>query len=129
MTLELRTVISVDDFEGTLRFYRDVIGMPVADEWDTEMGHGILLEAGRATLEIFDRKQQRSIDLLEAGREVSGDVRLAIKVEDVDDTYHRAVVDGTPLESHPIDAPWGDRIARLRSPHGLQLTLFGDGAG
>lgn len=122
---ELRTVISVDDFESALRFYRDIIGMPVVDEWDTEMGHGILLAAGTATLEIFDRAQQRSIDMLEAGRPVSGEVRLAIRVDDVDDTFHRAVVGGAPLMSHPIVAPWGDRIARLQTPHGMQLTLFG----
>lgn len=124
MVHELRTVVSVDDFDRVLAFYRDTLGMPVLADWDTEMGHGILLDAGRATLEIFDRAQQRSIDLLEAGRPVSGDVRLAIKVDDVDATFHAAVLAGHPLMSHPIDAPWGDRIARLQTPHGLQLTLF-----
>jgi catechol 2,3-dioxygenase-like lactoylglutathione lyase family enzyme len=117
-------VITVDDFDRVLRFYRDELGLPQSEEWDTDAGHGVLLDAGRATLEIFDRRQHESIDTLEAGRVTEGDVRLALRIDDVDATFHQLVVDGAPLMSHPIDAPWGDRIARLQTPHGMQLTLF-----
>ena len=123
---ELRMVITVDDFEESLRFYRDVLGLTQAAEWDSEMGHGVLFEAGRGTLELFDRKQKESIDTLEAGRLTPGDVRLALKIDDVDATFHQLVVEGTPLMSHPIDAPWGARLASLTPPHGMQLTLFAD---
>lgn len=121
---ELRMVITVDDFDEALHFYRDTLGLELAEEWDTDMGHGILFEVGRGTLELFDRRQKESIDTLEAGRVTPGDVRLALHVDDVDATFHRLVVAGAPLMSHPIDAPWGDRIARLQTPHGMQLTLF-----
>jgi catechol 2,3-dioxygenase-like lactoylglutathione lyase family enzyme len=124
MPHELRTVITVDDFDKTVEFYRDALEMPIVSEWDRGDGRGVLLDAGRATLEIFDHEQRRSIDMLEAGRPVSGDVRLAIKVDDVDETFHRAVLAGASLMSHPLVAPWGDRVARLEAPHGLQLTLF-----
>ena len=123
-THELRMVITVDDFDAAFHFYRDVLGLSLAEDWDTEMGHGVLFEVGRGTLELFDRKQKESVDHLEAGRVTPGDVRLAIQVDDVDGTFHELVVAGTPLMSHPIDAPWGDRIARLQTPHGMQLTLF-----
>ena len=124
---ELRMVITVDDFERAVEFYRDTLGMSVAAEFSQGGGHAMLLDAGRATLEIFDRKQKEAIDELEAGRLVEGDVRLALKVDDVDSTYHELVVEGAPLMAHPFDAPWGDRIARLQTPHGMQLTLFADG--
>ncbi len=125
-TQELRTVVAVDDFEKVVRFYRDVVGLDVDEEWDRDDGRGIIFEGGRATLEIFDRKQKESNDVLEAGRVVDGDVRLALKVDDVDSAFHTLVVDGAPLMAHPIDAPWGHRIARLTTPHGMQLTLFAD---
>jgi predicted enzyme related to lactoylglutathione lyase len=125
-TQELRTVIAVDDFEKVVRFNRDVVGLDVDEEWDRDDGRGIVFEGGRATLEIFDRTQKESNDVLEAGRVLDGDVRLALKVDDVDSAFHTLVVDGAPLMAHPIDAPWGHRIARLTTPHGMQLTLFAD---
>ena len=123
---ELRMVITVDDFDAAVAFYRDQVGMSVAAEWENQVGRSILLDGGKATLEIFDRAQKFAIDRLEAGRETPGDVRIALNVDDVDGLYHQLVVDGAPLMSHPIDAPWGDRIARLQTPHGMQLTLFGE---
>ena len=124
---EMRTVITVDDFETALHFYRDVVGLPIAEEWDTDDGHGVLFEAGRATLELFDRRQKDSIDALEAGRSTPGDVRIAFEVADVDGMFHDLAVAGAPVMSHPLDAPWGDRIARMQTPHGMQLTLFATG--
>jgi len=122
---ELRMIIAVDDFDGVIGFYRDTVGLAVQSEWDGDDGRGILFDAGRAVLEIFDRKQQESTDLLEAGR-VGGDVRMALKVDDVDDSFHRLDVAGAPLMAHPLDAPWGHRVARLKTPHGMQLTLFSE---
>jgi len=123
---ELWMVIAVDDFDKAARFYRDVVGMDVDSEWDGDKGRGILFDAGKATLEVLDRKQKESNDVLEAGRVIEGDVRMALKVDDVDSAFHTLVVDGAPLMAHPIDAPWGHRLARLTTPHGMQLTLFAD---
>ena len=123
---ELRMVIAVDDFDKVVRFYRDVVGLDVDSEWDRDDGRGVLFDAGKATLEVFDRKQKESNDEFEAGRVIEGDVRMALKVDDVDSTFHTLVVDGAPLMAHPIDAPWGHRLARLTTPHGMQLTLFSD---
>ena len=123
---ELRMVITVDNYDKVVRFYRDIVGLSVDSEWNNERGRGVLLDAGKATLEIFDRNQKESNDLLEAGRVVDGDVRMALRVDDVDGDFHRLVVDGAPLMAHPLDAPWGHRIARLKTPHGMQLTLFSD---
>ena len=123
---ELRVVIAVDDYERAVGFYRDTLGMQVESEWDRDDGRGVLLGGGKAVLEIFDRPQKESNDEFEAGRVVPGDVRLALRVDDVDSTFHQLVVDGAPLMSHPMDAPWGHRLARLQSPHGMQLTLFAD---
>ena len=123
---ELRMVIAVDDFDKVVRFYRDVVELDVDSEWDRDDGRGVLFDAGKATLEVFDRKQKESNDEFEAGRVIEGDVRMALKVDDVDSTFHTLVVDGAPLMAHPIDAPWGHRLARLTTPHGMQLTLFSD---
>ena len=49
-----------------------------ATDWSGEGGRVILLEAGHATLELFDERQAESVDRIEAGRRVSGHVRLAV---------------------------------------------------
>jgi uncharacterized glyoxalase superfamily protein PhnB len=86
----------------------------------------ILLDAGRATLELFDERQAESVDRIEAGNRVSGPVRLAIEVADLDGTAQRLVAGGAAAEAEPVVPPWGGRNVRLRAPDGMQLTLFSE---
>lgn len=63
-------------------------------------------------------------DFDEAGRRVSGQVRLALQVDDVEGEAQRLVAAGAHAEAPPVVPPWGGRNARLRTPDGMQLTLF-----
>lgn len=76
---ELRVALTVADFDGALRFYRDALGLEQLADWSSETGRVILLEAGRATLELLDESQAESVDAIEAGGRVSGAVRLALE--------------------------------------------------
>ena len=86
-----------------------------------------MLEAGRATLELFDSAQAESVDAIEAGRRVSGPVRFALQVEDSGEMAERLVAAGAERVAEPVIAPWGDRNARVQAPDGMQLTLFTPG--
>jgi uncharacterized glyoxalase superfamily protein PhnB len=55
---------------------------------------------------------------------VAGPVRLALEVPDSEETAHRLVEAGAEEVAPPVTPPWGDRNVRLRTPEGLQLTLF-----
>ncbi|HYM66587.1 MAG TPA: VOC family protein, partial [Patescibacteria group bacterium] len=81
-TKEMRLVLTVDDFESATRYFRDVLGMKQVADWQNDGGHAVLLDAGRATVEIFDEAQARAIDLVEVGRRVAGPVRVAFEVAD-----------------------------------------------
>ena len=120
----MRVVLTVPDFDEALAFYRDALGLEQLADWSSGDGRVVLLDAGRATLELFDERQAESVDRIEAGRRVSGTVRLAIEVEDVDGTARRLVASGAEAEADPVVPPWGGRNARLRAPDGMQLTLF-----
>jgi hypothetical protein len=85
-----------------------------------------LLEAGRATLELMDEAQAALVDRIEAGRRVSGPVRLAVQVDELEETARRLVASGAEQVGDPVMPPWGGRNARLQTPDGLQLTLFTD---
>lgn len=121
---ELRLVLTVDDFDQAMRFFRDVLGLPQMAVWENDGGHAVLLDAGRATLEIFDHAQARAIDEIEVGRPVAGRVRVAFQVSDSASTANDLVKAGAQILGGPVITPWGDRNVRLRGPDGIQLTLF-----
>ena len=122
--MKLRIALTVADFDEAVAFYRDALGLEQVADWSGEDGRVILLDAGRAELELFDERQAESVDRIEAGRRVSGTVRLAVEVDDLDRAVQRLVAAGATAEAEPVVPPWGGRNARLRAPDGMQLTLF-----
>lgn len=124
---ELRITLTVDDFDAAVRLYRDALGLPEVADWSSEQGRVLLLDAGRATLELFDDAQAAMVDDLEVGRRVSGAVRLALQVPDADASAVELVGAGASAVADPVDTPWGDRNARVTAPDGMQLTLFTPG--
>ena len=124
--MELRIALTVEDFDQAVAFYRDTLGLEQLADWSGDAGRVILLDAGRATLELFDERQAESVDRIEAGRRVSGPVRFAISADDLEATAHRLVAAGAEAMAPPVVPPWGGRNARLRTPDGMQLTLFSE---
>jgi catechol 2,3-dioxygenase-like lactoylglutathione lyase family enzyme len=121
---ELRVALTVQDFARALAFYRDTLGLEQIADWSSETGRVVVLDAGRATLELLDDDQAETVDAIEAGQRVSGSVRLALQVADSEDMAQRLVVAGAVQVAPPVVTPWGDRNARVRAPDGMQLTLF-----
>ena len=121
---ELRVALTVPDFSQALAFYRDTLGLEQLADWSSETGRVVVLEAGRATLELLDDAQAETVDTIEAGRRVSGTVRLALQVDDSEDIAERLVAAGAIRVAPLVVTPWGDRNARVQAPDGMQLTLF-----
>jgi catechol 2,3-dioxygenase-like lactoylglutathione lyase family enzyme len=121
--LELRVALTTSDYEALVRFYTEGLGLEPAALW-TDAGRAMLLELGRATVEIFDDDHAEEVDRLEVGQRVSGPVRFAIQVPDVDAALKRVLDYGATLVHEPVMTPWGDYNARVQSPDGLQVTLF-----
>ena len=121
---ELRVVLTVDDLAEALRLYRDGLGLSTVKEWATPDGSGVILAAGRATLELIDRAHAAVIDQVEVGRRVAGPVRLAFGVQNVDAESESLRHFGAQALHEPVQTPWGDRNRRMAAPDGMQLTLF-----
>lgn len=117
-------VLTVSDFDEAVRFYRDVLGLEQVADWSSDDGSVVLLEAGRATLELMDEPQAALVDRIEAGRRVAGPVRLAFEVADSEETARRLVEGGAEEVAAAVAPPWGGRNARVQAPDGMQLTLF-----
>ena len=71
----------------------------------------MILDAGRATLELFDPQQAETLDRIEVGRRVSGVVRFALHVDDPAAAAEELVAAGATLEHEPVRTWWGDRNA------------------
>jgi catechol 2,3-dioxygenase-like lactoylglutathione lyase family enzyme len=121
---ELRVALTVENFDEALAFYRDALGLEELAMWVAEGTRGVLLGAGRATLELFDEGQAAMVDEIEVGRRVAGPVRIALEVADSAAAANRLVEAGAEQLAEPVETPWGDRNVRLRGPDGMQLTLF-----
>jgi catechol 2,3-dioxygenase-like lactoylglutathione lyase family enzyme len=121
---QLRVTLTVDDFDGALALYRDALGLEEIADWSSDAGRVVVLDAGRATLELFDEAQAAMVDRIEVGRRVSGQVRLALQVPDSEAAARRMIDAGAEHVASAVTTPWGDRNARVRAPNGVQLTLF-----
>lgn len=122
--LELRVAFTVKDFERAVKFYSEGLGIEPAAIWNNGEGHALVLDMGRATLELFDEAQAETIDSLEAGKRVSGPIRFALQVPDLNTAMEKLLAHGATLVHPPVMTPWGDYNVRLQDPDGMQITLF-----
>ena len=124
LVLELRVALTTKEFEKLSAFYRAGLGLEPSHEWPQDQGRSLVLDLGRATLEVFDEKQAQTIDQFEVGRHVSGPVRFALQVPDLNAAVKRLEEHGAKLVHDPVTAPWGDQTARFEDPDGMQITLY-----
>jgi catechol 2,3-dioxygenase-like lactoylglutathione lyase family enzyme len=124
---ELRLALTVERYEEAVAFYRDLLGLPVLESFEGPgegPGGGVVLDAGRATLELLSVGQAELVDEIEVGSRVAGPVRVALEVADSAELASRLAAGGAEPLADPVVTPWSHRNVRLRAPDGLQLTLF-----
>ena len=128
---QLRLVVHAEDYDGALRFFRDVLGMPEQEAYSGDGGAEVaILDAGRATLEIANSAQADMIDDVEVGSRVAGHFRVALEVDDCAAASQTAVDGGAVPVAPPTRTPWNSVNARFDAPGEVHLTLFqelGDG--
>ena len=81
--LELRVALTSRDYERSVKFYCDGLGIEPAAIWNNGGGRALILDMGKATLEIFDEIQAETIDQIEAEQRISGQIRFALEVPDL----------------------------------------------
>lgn len=122
---QLRLVVHAEDYDGALRFFRDVLGMPEEEAYTGDGGAEVtILGAGRATLEIANTAQVEMIDEVEVGRRVAPHFRVALEVGDAAAATTAGVEGGATQVAPPTRTPWSSLNARLDVPGGVHLTLF-----
>jgi catechol 2,3-dioxygenase-like lactoylglutathione lyase family enzyme len=107
--LQSRVLYRPVDYQASVAFYRDVVGLHIFREWAT----GTVFFLGGGLLEL-----SRS-----AGPVTDDKLSLWLHVRDVDAELARLAGAGVEVVEAPADQPWGLREARVRDPDGLMLVL------
>jgi catechol 2,3-dioxygenase-like lactoylglutathione lyase family enzyme len=107
--LQSRVLYRPADYQRSVAFYREVVGLHVFREWAT----GTVFFLGGGLLEI-----SRS-----AGPVTDDKFSLWLQVRDVDAEFARLQAAGVTVVEAPVDEPWGLREGRIRDPDGLMLVL------
>lgn len=122
---QLRLVVRTEDYDDAVRFYRDTLAMPEEASYTTGAARVMILDAGRATLELSNPAQVDHIDTAEVGRTgVSPPWRVALEVDDAAATTGRLERAGATVIAEPTETPWGSLSSRLSAPADVQLTIF-----
>ena len=121
---EMRVALTSSDYERLVKFYSAGLGLEPAELWNNGQGKALILNMGNATLELFDETQAQTVDQIEAGKRISGQVRFALQVPDLKAAMERLLVHGATLVHPAVVTPWGDKNARFQDPDGMQITLF-----
>jgi lactoylglutathione lyase len=121
---EMRLVVTAEDYDQALHFYRDALGLKQRAAFVSPGGHVAILEAGKATLELADPHHAAFIDEVEVGKRVAGHVRVAFKVDDSAKVTTTLKEAGANVLADVRQTPWNSLNSRLEGPAALQLTLF-----
>jgi len=122
---QLRLVVEAEDYDDAVAFYRDVLGMPEEAAFaEGEEDRVVILEAGRATLEIASPAHKVAIDRVEAGGRPSRRIRVAFEVDDSAATTRELEAAGATVVAEPVETPWRSLNSRLEAPADLEITLF-----
>jgi catechol 2,3-dioxygenase-like lactoylglutathione lyase family enzyme len=118
---EFRVILEALDFEETVAFYRDTLGLEQLDTWDRPEGKGALLRAGGGLIEVVDRLP-RLPD--RGGAPVARDARLAIQVDNMDAAHRRLAEAKVRILRGLTTQPSGHRTLTFLGPDGLPISLF-----
>lgn len=111
--------VFVTDWEKSLAFYTDTLGMPVVFA-EPEMGWAEL-DTGAAHLAV----ERVEPDDGESGDLTGRFVAVSLRVEDIEKAYAELLSRGVDFVEAPEKQPWGGVLAHFRDPDGNVLTLLG----
>ena len=112
----------IDEFDKTVAFYSEILGLPVARRWGEGISQGIMLDTGAGLLEIFaDASDYPESSIVR---------HFAFDVEDTDACVEAVRAAGYKITMEPTDiviaseVPYPARIAFCIGPVGEEVEFF-----
>ncbi len=123
------TFLWVDDVEAAVTFYEQAFGLTRRVLLENgPMGLYAELDSGPTTLAIADH---READALFPQHRTLDDgppalFQLSFISDDVRATYQRSLDAGAESLAEPAVQPWGQIVARVRTPHGAVVSIVSE---
>ncbi len=111
--LSSRVLLRPADFDASLRFYRDVLGLAIYREFGSLANPGVVFFLGLGFLEVSGRS------VGPAGRSVM----IWLQVRDVQAEHGRLAAAGVPIIRGPTAESWGLIEMWIEDPDGVQIVL------
>ncbi|PXX64977.1 catechol 2,3-dioxygenase-like lactoylglutathione lyase family enzyme [Nocardia tenerifensis] len=109
--LSSRIILRPTDYERTLAFYRDSLGLAIAREYPG----GTVFFAGQSLIEVAAHGG--------SGRPSQFDGAIWLQVRDVSDAAAELALKGVALDRAPVQEPWGLIEMWVRDPDGVPIVL------
>ncbi len=115
-------VLFAEDFERTLAFYVEKVGLPVRLRAE---GYAEFVVEGAKFAVLSRRRLAELVGSAQAGRPAAGshEGSVTILVDDVDRVYRQMSARGVTFLSAPQDRPWGQRATYFEDPDGHLIEL------
>jgi catechol 2,3-dioxygenase-like lactoylglutathione lyase family enzyme len=112
--------LTVNDFDKSLAFYRDVLGFKVGETWKDGAGKliGAALKAGSVIFWIGQDDWKKGRD-----RKKGEGFRMFCMTKNVDTIADAIRSKGGRLDLEPTDQEWGLREIALTDPDGFKITI------
>ncbi|WP_042474913.1 VOC family protein [Bacillus ndiopicus] len=122
MKLAMKYVILyVNDFEQTMHFYQNILGLPVK----MQQGTYVEFDTGATTLSINTRQsvnEDIGLAVPEASL-ASQTFEIGFVVEDVQATIEALRTQGVNVVKEPVVKPWGQTVAYVADPDGHYIEI------
>lgn len=128
-TTRLRSIspmLTVNDLDTSVAWYRDVLGLYHADTWKAPDGTpiGASLKAGAVDLLLnqddFAKGRDRAKGI--------GFRMMAVTAQDLDALAEAIKSRGGTLDHEPTTQPWGTRDFAITDPDGFKITIAAESA-
>lgn len=111
--------ITVKDLAASTKWYTDVLGFAVEQEYDREgKPQAVVLNGGQVRMLLNQDDGAKGWDRIKGQG-----FMVTINVVDVDAVAARAKAAGATLEAEPEDKPWGARSFPIIDPDGFKLAV------
>ena len=104
------------DFDASVKFYRDVLGWTVSEEWgDAASGRGMALSGGGVKVVLAERHESEG---------ASGEARpnVHLDIHDIDKRF-KTLPKGAHVVTEPQATHWGTRWFVVRDPDGNRIAF------
>jgi catechol 2,3-dioxygenase-like lactoylglutathione lyase family enzyme len=111
--LSSRVLLQPVDFERSLRFYAENLGLHVYRQWGSGSSRGVVFFLGGGFLELSGSSRTGA----------SESVGLWLQVRDVNAVGRELEEAAVNIMELPTDKPWGLREMQIRDPDGLRIVI------